>query len=88
MEKFSRLATTAAAITLMFLPAAVVLAQNAPTTGTKTATPAATTAAPTDAKPATTAEQATGRKKKPRSAHYRKSAPKEYVHLVPLDKLW
>jgi hypothetical protein len=73
MKRLSRMAAAVAAVTFVSLPAGVVLAQNAPNTGTETpataapapaAAPAATTT-PTAATPATTtAEPAKGSKKK------------------------
>src|SRR5438309_1236235 len=65
MQRLSRMA---AAVTLALLPAGVVLAQNAPNSGTSTTTPATAVApAPTTTAPATT----------PPSAAEPSSAPKK-----------
>ena len=100
MSKLSHVMIAASAAALVFLPAGVALAQDAPSGGTSTAatSPAAApeTAAPEKGK-------AAPKKKKParmtrqqeidRSidrgtvpARYRSSVPKEYQQYIPFDK--
>ena len=99
MPKLSRMMIAASAAALVFLPAGVALAQDAPSSGTA---PAATsTAAPEATAPEK--EKAAPNKKKParmtrqqeldRSidrgtvpARYRSSVPKEYHQYIPFDK--
>ena len=99
MPKLSRMMIAASAAALVFLPAGVALAQDAPSGGTA---PAATsTAAPETTAPEK--EKAAPKKKKParmtrqqeldRSidrgtvpARYRSSVPKEYHQYIPFDK--
>ena len=99
MPKLSRMMIAASAAALVFLPAGVALAQDAPSGGTA---PAATsTAAPEATAPEK--EKAAPKKKKParmtrqqeldRSidrgtvpARYRSSVPKEYHQYIPFDK--
>ena len=99
MPKLSRMMIAASAAALVFLPAGVALAQDAPSSGTA---PAATsTAAPEATAPEK--EKAAPKKKKParmtrqqeldRSidrgtvpARYRSSVPKEYHQYIPFDK--
>jgi hypothetical protein len=84
MQRFSRLATTGAAIAFISLSATIALAQTGPTTETKTtAAPAAATTAQVEPKPASSTEQ-----KKRGPARHRKSAHKDYLHFVPFDKMW
>lgn len=86
MREFSRLATAAAAIIFISLPATVAPAQNAQAAETKMA--AATTSTPADTKPAATPEQPAEPKKMHRSAHYHKPVPRAYEHWVPFNKMW
>ena len=99
MQKLSRVMVAASAAALVFLPAGVALAQDAPSGGTA---PAATsTAAPETTAPEK--EKVAPKKKKParmtrqqeidRSvdrgtvpARYRSSVPKEYHQYIPFDK--
>lgn len=88
MQRFSRLATTGAAIAFISLSATIALAQTGPTTETKTTAapataPAAATTAQVEPKPASSTEQ-----KKRGPARHRKSAHKDYLHFVPFDKMW
>ena len=90
-----RLFLIAATTALVSLPAGVVLAQPAPSTGTAAA-PAATTETTADrAKPTKkkTAKKMTRQQEIDKSidsgtvpARYRGSVPKEYHHLIPFDK--
>jgi hypothetical protein len=99
MQKLSCVVVAAWAVSLVFVPAGVALAQRAPSGGTA---PAATsTAAPETTAPEK--EKAAPKKKKParmtrqqeidRSvdrgtvpARYRNSVPKEYHQYIPFDK--
>ena len=101
MQKLSCVVVAAWAVSLVFVPAGVALAQGAPSGGTA---PAATsTAAPAPESTAPAQEKAAPKKKKParmtrqqeidRSvdrgtvpARYRNSVPKEYHQYIPFDK--
>ena len=102
MKKLSCIAAVAAAIMLVSLPVAPVLAENAPTTrvapstattpapaAAPAASPAVTTTTPAATTPATTTEPAKGSKKKNAAKIARhNAAPKPYLHLVPLEKMF
>jgi hypothetical protein len=99
MQKLSRVMVAASAAALVFLPAGVALAQDAPSGGTA---PAATsTAAPETTAPEK--EKVAPKKKKSAKmtrqqevdrsidrgtvpARYRNSVPKEYHQYIPFDK--
>ena len=87
MRNLARLATAAAAITFMSLPATFVLAQNAPAAGKETSTapatapaPAAMTAAPAAAKPANTTTEPAA---EPKKTKVRKMASHKSVDSCP-----
>jgi len=87
----SRFSVIAATVALVSLPAGIVLAQPAPSTGTAATAPADTT---TTAKPTKkAAKKMTRQQEVDKSidsgtvpARYRNSVPKEYHHLIPFDK--
>ena len=101
MQKLSCVVVAAWAVSLVFVPAGVALAQGAPSDGTA---PAATsTAAPAPENTAPVQEKAAPKKKKPAKltrqqeidrsvdrgtvpARYRNSVPKEYHQYIPFDK--
>jgi len=99
MRKLSCLVVAASAAALAFMPAAIALAQNAPSAGTGAA------AAPSTAAPetATADKEKAPKKKKPAKmtrqqeidrsidrgtvpARYKSSVPKEYHQFIPFDK--